>query len=191
MPHMGSGQVLTASQYNTDVHRGISLIDEQIPGSNVADVTFNDIDQGFSALWLVASSGHSGAGFDGHRGQFNGDSSASYTFWFHSVDSNGTAQNNHLADSSSASLGNIGSDVLATSTTTLIPAYNRTDRQKTLHTSYGTILSTDTAGDHRVGDTISRWNATAAVTDLRIFVSSGTNILAGSLFQLYGLGRSG
>lgn len=190
MPHMGSGQKLSALQYNTDVHRGITLIDEQIPTSNMADVTFNDIDQGFQALWLVASSGHDGAGFDGHRAQFNGDTSASYTFWFHSVDSNGSAQNNVIPDATSASLGNIG-NVLATSTSSIVPAYSRTDRQKTLHTSYGVILSDNTAGSHRVGDVISRWNSTAAITDLRIFVSSGTNILAGSLFQLYGLGRSG
>src|SRR5215510_7674461 len=168
---------------------GYSLIQEQLLGSDVASVAFQNIPQTFRNLVLKCYARHSEAVSDNYlRMRFNNDSGANYDYQ-HAFFVNATTSISATYTQTSFIIGDVPGNN-STRNTQMgfieinIPHYTGTTFEKlAICHSGGTWL---TAGDG-TGSQIESggWRSTAAISRIDVFPTAG-NLKAGSLFSLYG-----
>lgn len=165
------------------------LISKTVLGSNQATVTFDNIPQTYTDLFVVYSARSDRSGFvnDAVYMRLNGSTS---NFSVRFLEGNGSS-----ASSSTASVGFAGQATAATATANTfgsnqiyIPNYAGSSN-KTF--SVDGVQETNAAG--AITDAIAGlWSSTAPITSLGLYPSLGSNFLAGSTFFLYGItGASG
>lgn len=188
MAHYSAGQVLTAGQINTIAHQGIQLIEEKILSTNQGTITFSSIPQNFQTLWLVMSAGNDSGSPVALVAQFNGDTGSNYMFHRFVHVGDGTSSNRYFDPNDKIELGAMNSNLLAQNSV-YFPGYSRTDREKSALVQFAAPHSTSSSSELGLGGGI--WHSTSAITDIEMGETSldGTvQILAGSIFTLYGLG---
>lgn len=188
MAHYQAGQKLTAGQVNTIAHQGIQLIEEQILATNQGTVTFTSIPQNFQTLWLVMSAGNDSTSPVALVAQFNGDTGSNYMFHRFIHVGDGTSTNRYFGTNDAIELGAMNSNLLAQNSV-YFPGYSRTDREKSALVQFAAPHLTSGSSELGLGGGI--WHSTSAITQIELGESSldGTiQVLAGSIFTLYGLG---
>jgi hypothetical protein len=161
----------------------------------VASVTFSSINQDFQHLELriFGRTDKTSTNQSTAKIVANGDTGANYSF-HQQYGTNNTAGNN------GSNAGTINGFAMQTFTTNLCTAnffgsgigrlydYSKSTKNKTWN-SFGGSLNNDTNG--LVNSTMnSAWFNTAAITSLTITTNDGSNWLAGTQIDLYGIGSS-
>lgn len=187
MAQFPAGSTLSAGALTSATSKGVRLLDEQIVETDAASVTFSEIPQGFRNLWIIVSGGITGTSFRDVIAQFNGDGGDNYTNFRTARVADSTFDEQYFAPNNSALFGRLPNGSLTGSVNVIIYGYSRTDREKIMDGTFGGVGSTSSA-DIFVGQAINTWMSTSAITSMKIFQAIGENLLAGSIFQLYGLG---
>ena len=185
----GNPYTLNVPQYSGG-GGGLTLIQSQVLGSPAASVTFSAIPGTFTHLRLVFTARSSVSGNnDNFYVQMNGDTAANYNAAFNIANTGGNASG---AIGTGATAGLIGTADGATSPANsaasgevLFPSYARTTFSKRFTSTFGDIQGASLTNVFvRVYSGV--WNSTAAITSLLIQLSSGSNFVTGSAFDLYG-----
>lgn len=192
MSHFKSGERLYASDVNTIAHQGIQLIGEKTLEVDQPSVVFSGIPQKYASLWMVMSCGTDSTTAAFIVARFNGDTSGSYNTQALQHLGDGTTDNNdYFTGNPWIFLGVVLNNSLSAQNSIIFPGYSRTDRNKSLLSTFSAINAT--AGDSRVGFCGGEWESSSAVTEIEILerpAGGQDNILAGSIFTLYGLGNN-
>lgn len=189
--HFAAGATLTAGQMNDVAHSGIQLIDDRELETNTSVVSFSSIPQEFQNLWLVCNGGITGTSRRDINIRMNGDDGTdSYSLWRTARVGDGTFEEAVFMDNNAAIVGRWPNGTTAGTTSTMLYAYNRTDREKIIDGTHSAING-DTSADISVGQIVAIWRSTAAITSIDIYQPVGEDLLPGSIFQLYGLGFGG
>lgn len=149
-------------------------LDKVTVGSNTTSVTFTSIPQGYTDLVLVAVAKDSN-NYTGMR--VNNSSAANYSRTY--ITWNGTTA------ASSRTTGDTTLYVGGNDTNFEVSIYNFQNYSNT--TTYKTILGTQKIANATSIAAVGLWRSTAAITEIDIYSVSGTSILAGSTFSLYGI----
>lgn len=113
--------------------------------------------------------------------RFNSDSGTNYAEVFHGAE-NGTAVN---AVSTTQTLCNLANNCITNAISfTTISAYNNSNWRKPVFTQAFTELGTLNNSVRYRGN---QWFSTATISTISILTSAGTNFVAGTVFQLYGI----
>lgn len=184
---MSAGQVLTAATYNNDVHTGSRLLDEQSLDAQTTSVSFNNIDQSFKTLWIIATGGVTGTIGREIEVQCNGDTGTNYREMSWNWFGDGTTSSFHNTGNSSTHIGRWGYNARQNGFSALVYRYTRTDQEKPMQ-SENIVFDSTTAADARFSKHAGVWQSTAAITDIKLMPAGGESFVVGSLFQLYGLG---
>ena len=161
-----------------------TLIASNTLGSATSSVTFSSIPQTYTDLRLVINCGTSTNG-DGISIKFNGDASSIYSdtgLW--GTGSSATTGRHVAATGAALSIATGGS----TTASSMITLADFIDYSNT--TTYKSFISragnaTSTASYPATEITLGMWSSTSAITSLAVLV--GSNFVAGSTFELYGI----
>ena len=162
---------------------------------SAASVTFANIPQtGYTDLLIVHSSRVNDAGNADMSIQFNGNTSAVYSF--RRLNASGSATSSDTGSSNAlfglAGLANGTSSTASTfgNSYVYIPNYTSTVAKSW---SYDSVVETNAATGNNLALGACIWNPStqAAINSILIRAYSGSNILAGSTFSLYGLAALG
>lgn len=189
MSHYNAGQVLTAGNLNTIAHQGIQRIEEKVLGTNQTTVAFNNIPQQYQSLWMLMSAGTNASGVAVLTARFNGDTGSNYITHRFNHKADATTQNVYNASESYMQVGIAGSNRLTSQNSITMPGYSRTDRNKSLLSTF--TNPAPIADASFLGFCGGEWQSTSAITDIDILETPGggaNDIIAGSVFVLYGLG---
>jgi hypothetical protein len=149
------------------------LIQEVSVSSSVTSVTFSSIPQTYKHLKLAIYLNSAEAGGAALSARFNGDSAADYSWVQLSGSGSSSGSGVTQAFIGLASTGVSTNDVF-------IPGYtNTTTLKRGSATSYDGVVGVYITG--------FSWSSTAAITSVQIFTQTSANILAGSVFSLYGI----
>lgn len=151
-------------------------------GSNANSVTFSSISGSYTDLVLIcADLGAQSA--QTIYVQANSDTGSNYSFTWLNGDRNvaqgGRGSNNSQGFLVGGSVAGLPSSIGAMGTLQ-IQNYSNTTTYKSAISRYGAASSESQTS-------ASLWRSTAAITALKVYASSGTNILAGATFTLYGI----
>lgn len=183
--HFAAGAKPTAGQMNDVAHSGINMLDEQVLETNQLTVTFTDIDQSYKNLWIIISGGITGTQFRDIQGKFN--DASDYTVFRTARTGDGTFDEQFFGSNGGFLIGRLPNGSIQGNINTISYGYSRTDRNKFLEGSFAGISGSASTGTF-VGQAVNVWNSTAAITKIELLQPAGESILAGSIFQLYGLG---
>ena len=151
-------------------------------GSNANSVTFSSISGSYTDLVIVF--GNLGASSSQTiYVQPNSDTSTNYS-WTVMNGEGSVAQSIRASNSSTGlvlggSIGGVPSSTNAMGTMS-IQNYSNT-------TTFKSSLSRYSAGSVETQAAVALWRSTAAISSLKIYITSGANILAGATFTLYGI----
>jgi hypothetical protein len=151
-------------------------------GSNANSVTFSSISGSYTDLLLVCSDLGAQSAQTIYV-QANSDTGSNYSFtWMNG--NGGTAQSSRASNNSQGFV--IGGSVAGLPATIgamgilQIQNYSNTTTFKSALSRYG-------SGGAETQAAVSTWRSTAAINSLKVYASSGTLILAGAKFTLYGI----
>lgn len=191
MSHYQAGQPLAAGQLNDDVHQGIRLIEEKRLDADQTTVSFSSIPQTYQSLWLFMSAGVTGTSPRFVTARFNGDTGSNYTSHAFQTRGDGTTGTDYNSPASFVAIGVINTN-LAAQNSVYFPAYASTSRQKSVLSTFAAPQASDSAGS-LLGFAGGQWDSTSAITDITLQEQPGSGIddmVAGSIFTLYGLGSA-
>jgi hypothetical protein len=177
--------ILSASAVGSDYE----LIETQILGSNVASITFSNLNN-YASIYEHLQIRLTGRTTRVQTGanivlRFNGDTGSNYNW--HSLVGNGSIVTSIASASTTLMLG---AWVAATNTTAsafgagvidILDAYSTT-KNKTMRTLNG--LS---GGEVNIRVGSGLWRNTNAITSVTIFDADSTNLVTGSRFSIYGI----
>ncbi len=169
----------------------MSLISTQTLSGAAATITFSSIASTFTHLKLVGMGRISGGVVSDTIGlRFNSDSGANYCYEQTLMSASGPASPGGVAAAAqivivffpgaSATAGTCGTFEV------VVPAYAGTTFNKNVM-SVGFIATGTTTSTQFIEDNRGQWVSTAAITRIDLFVSGGSNFIAGSVFSLYGI----
>lgn len=151
-------------------------------GSNANSVTFSSISSGYTDLVLICAD-LAAQSAQSLYVQLNSDTGSNYSGTI--VDGNGSAaqaskySNNSQGLTVGASYVGLPASIGAMGIMHFMN-YANTNVYKTTISRYG-------AASAETQESISLWRSTAAINTIKVYASSGTNILAGATFTLYGI----
>ncbi|MCA1593036.1 MAG: hypothetical protein LC754_10380 [Acidobacteria bacterium] len=171
-----------------------TLISEQILAAAANSVTFSAIPQTYRNLQLFMSvkTADTAGGNDDVAIQFNGDTAANYAHqrtW--------TTSNSYTGSTGNGETGAVMASVMTSYTGTGVPAnyfsevqayigsYTATDRIKAVRAQCD-FVTTMASGIYLL-DGVAFWLNAAAINAMKIYTTGGSNFVAGSKFQLYGI----
>jgi hypothetical protein len=157
-----------------------NLIQEiTVSGSVTTSVSFTSIPTTFDDLVIVFR-GRTLLN-EGMSMRFNSDSGTNYAEVMHGAE-NGTGVN---SVSTTQTFCNLATTCITNAISfTTISAYNNSNWRKPVFTQAFTELGTLNNVVRYRGN---QWFSTATISTISIFTSAGTNYIAGSVFQLYGI----
>lgn len=190
MPHMAAGDILSASQYNSDVHQGYRLLAEQVIETSTSSVIFSSINQNYRMLQMFITGGVGGVGGTQIDLQFNGDTGNNYDHCVYVMRANDVFAAFPITSDDGIEVAFFSDTLLVNSASFVVSGYTRTDRNKLLFGQAAAgigDLGTNNANaifNHMQG----QWKSQSAITQIDLVPRTGDNIAPGSIFQLYGLG---
>jgi hypothetical protein len=194
LPVGTTGQVLTADSAQTLGVKwaagggALQLISRQVVGAPAAAITFSSIPQTYDALQvlLVGASDQAGTGVVDLRARVNGSSAALYEM--HWMATSGDANSPGETSAFLGLVAKTASDPGEASQIRIeLPLYAGTAFYKAFNCLYAEKHVNGGIGAATVGQMLSVWRSTAAVTQLQFYPSAG-NFAAGTVCLLYGLG---
>lgn len=151
-------------------------------GSNANSVTFSSISGSYTDLILVCADLAAQSAQTIYV-QTNSDTGSNYSFTW--LNGNGSAAQSSRASNNSQGLV-IGGSVAGLPAS--ISAMGTLQIQNYSNTStYKTALSRYNASSGETQTAVSMWRSTSAINALKVYASSGTLILAGAKFTIYGI----
>lgn len=186
----GAGTINVATDYYRNGSKmGLVKLGDTTLASDATNITFSSIPSGFSALRLeIQARSDATATSDPVGVQFNSDTDSHYDIQSVSSNNSTTTSASAVAQTSAqASLVPAASDTraaIASAITVVIPNYDKTTFEKSLHVEGGFADST-AANCYAVLQTCS-WRSTSAITSIKLFPQVGTNFKTGSRAVLYG-----
>ncbi len=168
----------------------LTLIQEQLLGSDVASVTFSAIPGTYRHLKLVIYGRSTEATTNNFIYlQFNGDTGANYDYQQSIIVNTALAAANayaqtkialgQIAGASAPTAGMVGACEI------LIPLYAGTTYNKILQTCCSAIIGTS-GSNTQVGQFSGQWRSTAAITSIVILLAAN-DFKTGSILSLYGM----
>lgn len=162
------------------------LISTTILGTAAASVTFSSIASTYTHLQIRYTARSSSTGGDNIRMQMNADTgnnySVHYLFGNGSSVSSGNAAPWNTAVYALMPYSTQTADVWGAGIIDILD-YRSTSKNKTVRGMSGKVVS----GDYNIYLQSGAWLSTSAITELRIYLGTGSNIVAGSRFSLYGV----
>lgn len=150
--------------------------------SNANSVTFSSISGSYTDLVLICSN-LAGSSSQTIYVQTNSDTGSNYShIW---GNGNGSVAQSGNATNNSQGLV-IGGSVAGLPSTITAMGYLHIQNYANT-TTYKTGLSRYSAANAETQYGVSLWRNTSAITSLKVYASSGANILAGAMFTLYGI----
>jgi hypothetical protein len=148
--------------------------------SAASSVTFSSISGSYTDLRLVITTTNNSPATSGLQLQYNGDTSALYSFT-RILGDGSSATSSRGSAQTAASIGYYADDANDFGVfTTDIMNYSNT-------TTYKTAISRSSAASVMVSAFVSLWRSTSAITSILVKNSSAVNFKAGSTFTLYGI----
>lgn len=172
---------------------GMVLIASQTLSGTSTTITFSNIPQTYTSLRLAILARTDTVGYPVTSiMRFNGDSGNNYSRQeMHDIGTGGTPSTATVATSVSAARIGISADSSNAANNAAvyvidIPSYTATTFFKTGVSLFGNTDQT-TAGDNNVGVAVFTWQNTAAITSITLANFDGSNFIAGTSVQLYGV----
>lgn len=162
------------------------LLQRQVLGSDTTTVTFSNIDQSFTNLWLVVSGGITGTKMRDLNIEFNDDTSNSYNWYRFGNVGDGTTDSFVLSTDVQGVIGRMPDDALTGVIEAMIHSYSSSGTQTVVSSRY-TVMGSSNSADFNIGQAGTSWTQTSPITKIDLG-RSGEQVLAGSVFSLYGLG---
>lgn len=163
---------------------------EVILSAPVASVTFSGIPQTFRHLKLVVQGRTDAAAeADAILIRFNGDTGASYDvqrITANNATLSGVGATAQTSIPISADGANARANNFVASTVDIF-GYRRTDAEKWVHTYTTNFGDVSAAGDMSITLRSGRWRNTTAISSITLLPLTGTNLVSGCHFQLYGM----
>ena len=156
-----------------------------VSGSSTTSITFSSIPGTYTTLKLIGYGVSSAVADDGVGVQFNGDTGANYDYsaYFNNGSSIGAFVSSAGTSGGMIFGGTSGSRAAQVSLE--IASYASTSFYKTYH-GVGTIWSISN-GSMKESTINGDWKNTAAITSIKLFLSSSGHFVAGTVFTLYGV----
>ena len=154
-------------------------LDKVTVGTATPSITFTNINQGYTDLFLIMNLGAGTAGVDIYC-QVNGDTTTNYSHT--RLIGNGTAASSSRGTSLAyMRFSDGGSPQTTANSVTQLNFMNYSNTN-----IFKTVLNRASNGNRGTDGAVNLWRSTAAITSATIYLSSG-NITAGSTFELYGI----
>jgi len=168
----------------------MKLIAKSVLGSAAADVTFSDIPGTYTDLLLIFSARTTFTGdlvADGVRVRFNGATSDTNHSgrWLYGSGSSVSSSTEAFCRSGYATTDNSTASTFA-SNEMYIPNY----AGSTAKSYSSTAMTEKNATGADMLAIAGLWNSTSAITSMRLYPASGTNLKADSSFFLYGITKA-
>ncbi len=169
----------------TGIAGGWVLLDTQSVTGSVASVSFNSISQDYNYLRIfIKCQSDYGDSFSSLVLQYIGDTGANYNYST-LLCYTSTVGASTTANTTSANIGlcpNLGASTFANAMV-VIYNYSSTDNDKSLTSE---VVMNNPSGNIFVYKATATWMDTSAVTDILIKTDVSANLVAGSVFRLYG-----
>lgn len=186
-----AGQILTADALRAAVAEpGSQLLDEATLSAD-GDVTFSDIDQGFSSLLLTVNGMNNGTAVHDVNLQLNANTANNYS-WFRSGRTSNTGGGHTFNEFDISSVGNIAFGRIGaswrSSVTCWILDYSSTSATAT-HSQYSAIDGNDPESGNawQIGQGTGLYFPGEPISEVRVFMSSAEDLAASTGIRLYGL----
>ena len=161
------------------------LISTQVLASSASSVTFSSISSTYKHLQLRFTAKSASAGGDNLRMQFNSDTANNYAVHYLTGSGSSVASGNAVPwntalyaqmPSAAHTTDAFGAGIID------ILDYGSTNKNKTIRNISGSASTFNI-----IALTSGVWLNTAVITSLNVYMGTGSNIIAGSRFSLYGI----